>query len=220
MLGTEKLYDNHQLICIVARKKTIETDTILEATRQVLLLQGSDATTAEIAKALDISEGTIFSRFKTKKELFLAAIRQVVQKDWVKEVLAARLLETETVDTLFRELASQGLGHIRKRLPLVFVSLTYFGSRMREMEQMKDKSPILRDTEHLQSVFEIMVKQGKLQACNTQVLANLFLGGLHSRVLLEKHVGDHCCLAIEAEFINQFCQTLLDSLRPSAITPN
>ena len=56
------------------RPVSIHNDAILEAASQVFLAHGYQASTAEIARRAGVSEGSIFKRFKTKTDLFLAAM--------------------------------------------------------------------------------------------------------------------------------------------------
>jgi AcrR family transcriptional regulator len=58
----------------MARPRTIDNETILDAARQVFLVRGFSATTAEIARKAGIAEGSIFRRYPTKNHLFLAAM--------------------------------------------------------------------------------------------------------------------------------------------------
>jgi len=58
----------------VARPRSISDEQIIEAARSAFLDKGMAATTAEIAKLAGVSEGTIFKRFATKNDLFLAAM--------------------------------------------------------------------------------------------------------------------------------------------------
>lgn len=56
------------------RPRTISDEEILDAARELFLERGPSVSTAEIARAAGISEGTIFKRFPTKDALFLAAM--------------------------------------------------------------------------------------------------------------------------------------------------
>ncbi len=56
------------------RPRTISDEEILDAARTLFLERGPSVSTAEIARAAGISEGTIFKRFPTKDALFMAAM--------------------------------------------------------------------------------------------------------------------------------------------------
>jgi len=54
----------------MGRVPTIDTQTILDAAREVFMEDGMQGTTAEIARRAGVSEGTVFRRFATKETLF------------------------------------------------------------------------------------------------------------------------------------------------------
>src|SRR6188768_505357 len=56
------------------RPPVISSERLLEVAREVFLELGIRATTAEVASRAGIAEGTIFHRFKSKEELFHAAM--------------------------------------------------------------------------------------------------------------------------------------------------
>ena len=58
----------------MTRSKTVSDEEILRAARSLFLEAGIKASTKEIAKTAGISEAVIFQRFKTKEELFFAAM--------------------------------------------------------------------------------------------------------------------------------------------------
>jgi len=58
----------------MARPVTIRTEQIVETARSLFLEHGFKLSTARIAKAVGISEGSIFKRFATKEALFAAAM--------------------------------------------------------------------------------------------------------------------------------------------------
>ena len=65
----------------MARPRTISNDAILAAARQVFLAHGYQAPTAEIARLAGVSEGALFQRFRTKAELFVAAMHDAARHD-------------------------------------------------------------------------------------------------------------------------------------------
>ena len=56
------------------RPPVISTERLLDVAREVFLELGIRATTSEVATRAGIAEGTIFHRFKSKEELFRAAM--------------------------------------------------------------------------------------------------------------------------------------------------
>src|ERR1700730_15422515 len=85
----------------MARPVSIKTETIIEAARQVFLERGIQATTAEVGERAGISEGTIFKRYKSKIDLFHAAMGDnLVVPDWTQR-LAARVGQGSVEENLF-----------------------------------------------------------------------------------------------------------------------
>ena len=58
----------------MARKKTITDEAILAAAREVFSQRGFSAPTRDIARSAGISEGVLFQRYRTKADLFFAAM--------------------------------------------------------------------------------------------------------------------------------------------------
>jgi len=82
-----------------AKKKTVKQQRVIDAAIKLFAEKGySNTSTAEIAKAADVSEGTIFKHYKTKEQLLLSLIIPSV-KDFLPAVLEEVLKETLTEDT-------------------------------------------------------------------------------------------------------------------------
>src|SRR4051812_19786243 len=60
----------------MGRPKTIEDDELLDVARRVFREHGHTETTMHVAQAAGISEAILYKRFKTKDELFFAALNQ------------------------------------------------------------------------------------------------------------------------------------------------
>ena len=58
----------------MGRPVHISKERILAAARSVFLEHGFSASTAKVAQAAGVSEGSIFKRFPTKEALFVAAM--------------------------------------------------------------------------------------------------------------------------------------------------
>ena len=56
------------------RPRRIDDATLLEAARAVFVENGPGATTREVARRAGVSEGVLFQRYKTKADLFFAAM--------------------------------------------------------------------------------------------------------------------------------------------------
>src|SRR4051812_37493303 len=105
----------------MSRPVSIKDETIIEAARAVFLERGFAATTAEIAERAGVSEGTLFNRFKTKAELFHAAMHShLEQLGWLND-LERRVGQGELREHL-HELGEAGIQFFRQLMPLIMMS--------------------------------------------------------------------------------------------------
>ncbi len=58
----------------MARTRTIADEDLLSAARALFVQRGAAASTKDIARRAGVSEGVLFQRFRTKEELFFAAM--------------------------------------------------------------------------------------------------------------------------------------------------
>src|SRR5215470_8271638 len=105
---------------LMVRPARITDSQILVAARDVFLERGISATTAEVARRAGIAEGSIFKRFKTKLDLFRAAMQPTIDDpEWLKT------LAGHAGTDLRQALVSVGLQAIafyRQLLPLKMMS--------------------------------------------------------------------------------------------------
>lgn len=59
----------------MGRRKTVEDETILAAARQIFTTRGHQASTRDVSDAAGISQAVLFQRYKTKQDLFFAAMQ-------------------------------------------------------------------------------------------------------------------------------------------------
>src|SRR5215467_1285103 len=105
----------------MARPVSIRDETIIEAAREVFLERGIQATTAEVAERAGVSEGSVFKRFKSKSELFRAAMGdKLVEPEFVKG-LSAMVGQGDVRENLF----NLGMGIVRffrELIPLMMMA--------------------------------------------------------------------------------------------------
>src|SRR5579883_458509 len=105
----------------MARPATIKDETIIEAARAVFLARGIRATTAEVAERAGISEGTIFNRFKSKVDLFRAAMQfKLEEPEWIKDL--AKLVGKGKIDETLVQIGLQVIGFLRTCIPLMMMA--------------------------------------------------------------------------------------------------
>ncbi|MEU4802774.1 TetR/AcrR family transcriptional regulator [Actinosynnema sp. NPDC023587] len=75
-------------------------EAIVAATVPLLLTQGANVTTSQIAQAAGIAEGTVFRAFKDKRELIATCVRSVLAVDGELTVLAEARQVAQLADRL------------------------------------------------------------------------------------------------------------------------
>jgi AcrR family transcriptional regulator len=100
----------------VPRKKTITEESLLDVARQVFVEHGFAASTKEIARRAGVSEALLFQRYRTKAELFFAAM--VPPAIELGEQMRQVYPESELRDAIER-LAFALLDYFRGALPVL-----------------------------------------------------------------------------------------------------
>src|SRR5580692_12868367 len=105
----------------MARPVSIKDETIIDAARAVFLERGIQATTAEVAGRAGVSEGSVFKRFKSKGELFRAAMGDRLVEPAFLQSLGARVGVSEVRDNLFA-FGMEMIAFFRELLPMMMMA--------------------------------------------------------------------------------------------------
>ena len=168
----------------MARPSTIKDETILDAAREVFLSRGAQATTAEVAERAGVSEGTLFNRFKTKDELFRAAmLSHGARIPWVA-TLEDRVGKGKVRDHMI-DLGLQIVEFFRVLMPFMMMSWSNKGSQdLPAVMLVKDPPPAVA-MRKVTAYFEAEGQAGRIRKTNPEILARAFIGGLQSYVFFE-----------------------------------
>lgn len=169
----------------MARTASIRDETILQAAREVFLARGIQATTAEVAERAGISEGTIFNRFKSKDELFRAAMLSHSGDEipWVAS-LDARVGKGRVRDHMI-DLGLQIIEFFRALMPLMMMSWSNRGpDGLPHMLREPNPPPVVA-MRKVTAYFEAEVRAGRIRKTSPAVLARTYVGGLQSFVFFE-----------------------------------
>ena len=101
------------------RNKTITDEEILAVARSLFLQEGARASTKTLAKIVGISEAVIFQRFKTKEDLFFAAM--VLPEAQLESIFSVQPGQNEVTVNL-KLISLQIVEYFRKVMP-IFLSL-------------------------------------------------------------------------------------------------
>lgn len=157
----------------MARTRTISDEQILEAALEVFLERGPQGTTAEIARRAGISEGTIFRRYDTKEELFIAAMSSWSGPDWLG-LLEEMQGKGELEENLLR-LAEAMLGFYEEMIPRISLSISC-GEHIGELfRRLTGEPPVIKAIKKLTAYFAAEQALGRVAAGDPEIMARIFM---------------------------------------------
>jgi AcrR family transcriptional regulator len=167
----------------------ISRERLLEIAREVFLEHGIRATTAEVATRAGVAEGTIFLRFKSKVDLFRAAMQfDPDQAMAFVEALPARAGSSDLRATLC-DFAEGFLRLGRVAVPVMMMTWSnpdQTGCVDRSSERGQRHRRVLGA---LQRFFELELASGRLREVDAELLARMLMGSLHHFVMAEVVAG-------------------------------
>jgi AcrR family transcriptional regulator len=192
------------------RPPVISTERLLEVARQVFLELGIRATTSEVATRAGIAEGTIFHRFKSKEELFRAAMNFDPDSALrLAQGLAARAGQGELRQTLV-EFAERFMEFGRAAMPMMMMSWSNPESLCadRTSERATRYHKVIAA---LGQYLDAEMKAGRLRRVDSEVVARMLIGSLHHYCMIELFVGASSERFTHHELAQQVVDVLLAS---------
>lgn len=168
----------------MARPTVIRNEVILEAARTVFLERGILATSAEVAQRAGVSEGSIFKRFKTKAELFRAAMGVDLEdvlpalRDLVSRV-GTRSVEQNLVDA-----GIQTVVFFERVMPIVMMSWSNPKLPGCTHGYSSDPAP-LRAQRFVADYLDAEARLGRIAPTKSEIIARAYLGALSNYVFSE-----------------------------------
>jgi len=201
------------------RPPVITDDRLLECAREVFLTRGIRATTAEVAERAQISEGTIFHRYKTKDALFRAAMQfDPEEVPRIIDALTPRAGEGDLRETLIA-LALRILSFGRVGLPMMMMAWSNPGSDF-SLEKMLVNKQLAheRPFRTLKTFFDAEMERGRLGPVNSEVLTRMFVGTLRDFCMNELLSNSEGRMAPQ-ELAENVVDLILRAARPSQELP-
>ena len=200
----------------MARTRSIQDEQILAAARDVFLEHGLAATTAEIARRANISEGTIFKRFETKDRLFFAAMCLSALPTSLKE--ASTLVGTRSVGENLGQMCAELIAFFEQMIPRMSMIMTRQGPSA-AAPRFDEQAPPLRLIRLMTSYLDDEQRQGRLRAdlgaTRAEITARMLIAACHHYAFLEVS-GLHLYQPMpEAEYIQGIVDHVLTSLGAS-----
>lgn len=201
----------------MGRPEVISRDAILESARRIFLEKGFGASTAAIARAAGVSEGSIFKRFPTKADLFREAI--MVPELPLAEELEALLSEGPFAEGLER-VGLRLIELFREMLPRLMMAWAHQGEAdptrpFGLMCPSDGGEPMpLRLLKTLAAQFEQQQRAGRMRAVDPEILARMLIGSCHNFAFFEI-IGAHRRQPLAASsFVRGVVDALLDGVAP------
>lgn len=201
----------------MARPTVIQTEQILDAARAVFLEKGVAATSAEVAQRAGVSEGSIFKRFKTKSELFQAAMGMDLEDlPRALEVLPS-LAGHATVEANLVAAGLQSIGFFERLMPLMMMRWANPKTCFSAGLQGKEEPPPIRAQRHIAEYLRREIDLGRLREVDTQTIARAFMGALSTYVFSELLTSDREAGHIESrQYVAVYVRTLLGGMESEA----
>lgn len=200
----------------MARPVSIKDETILAAAREVFLERGIQATTAEVAERAGVSEGSVFKRWKSKVELFRAAMGEDVrhvEPPWVRS-LAGRVGKGDVREGLFT-LGMDMLAFFRDLMPLMMMSWSNPGPDGLPHVMTGPNPPPVRAMKQLIGYFEAEMRAGRVRRHDPEIVARTFAGSINNFVFFELITRESGELPVGAEtFVRGLVSLLWAGLDP------
>jgi AcrR family transcriptional regulator len=198
------------------RPPIISNEKLLEVAREVFLELGIRATTLEVARRAGVAEGTLFHRFKSKEDLFRAAMQfDPDQALAFVEALPARAGRGDLRRTLL-EFAEEFLRLCRIAVPVMMMSWSNPDSQLSQ-DRLSDKGERhKRAIRAITAFFDAEMRGGRIAALDPRVLARMLLGSLHHYCMSELIAPGAVSLSPD-KFAGQVVDVLL---RAAALPPS
>jgi AcrR family transcriptional regulator len=166
----------------LARPTIIDDELLLAVASKLFSERGLSVTTAEIARDAGVSEGSIFRRYKSKSELFVAAMTgtEVGWLDWLDESALDQPLRANLVR--FSEAA---IDHLLRALPKFYMLVGSGIVQACDVSQKFDVPPPIYVIRSLTRYLELERRAGRVKAVDPEVVARSLVGAVHNYAFFE-----------------------------------
>lgn len=196
----------------MGRPRTIADDELLEIARKVFRDYGHNATTRQVADAAGISQGVLFQRFKTKDELFFAALSHHSSS---LAALTAIDATRHTPRTYLAEFGARAREHYRNVIPNILTIAAHpkseYGAEMMRQIHRHNRAG------EMSAILEIQLKKwqqaGEIGPGPVVNFAHTFLHALHTKAMVEVLSGREKSPS-QPEDMQEFVDVFWHGLKP------
>lgn len=201
------------------RPPVISTERLLEVAREVFLELGIRATTLEVASRAGIAEGTIFTRFKSKADLFRAAMQFDPDEALAFVERLPSLAGQPDLRRTLADFAEEFLRIGRVAVPVMMMSWSNPESQPCGEHIGERSARHKRVVGAIISFFEAEMSIGRVRVQSPEVLARMLLGSLHQYCMSELFARDVGGVTPQA-FAGQVVDVLLAAVAVEAKRPS
>lgn len=171
----------------MGRNKQVSDEALLEAAKAVFVEQGFGASTREVARSAGISEAVLYQRYRTKLELFFAAMIPP-PIELAPPTGDSRRGVTDDLGAL----ATSIMGYFRDAMPVLLQLVTHPSFNLTELADRESRLPLHGLGEAIAACLEQHRAQGSItsDAARVQAATLTLLSTLHSLALFER-MGVH-----------------------------
>lgn len=167
----------------MSRPASIKNESILDAARKVFLQHGYLASTAQLARAAGVSEGSLFKHFKSKNHLFCEAMRAETRvREYEQDLLHA--VGRNPIHTTLERICQKLLAHFQVVMPRI-ITFHSSGVSAPHCEGAGDRPPQLEHVDVLARYFREEIRLGRLKLDAPEILAHALVAGLIHYVLCD-----------------------------------
>lgn len=201
----------------VGRNKTIDDSEILEVARRVFQEHGHAATTRDVARAAGISQSVLYQRFKTKDDLFFAAMAPSPPN-------MAALLGDEgdgfgNVEHHLGDIALRVLAYFDTVMPSILHLVTHPAFDPKVIAWAHDRILAAGLAKALAERLDVLQQKGFLGSVDPRAAAETFLATLHSFAMIHILAGISPKPMDEVR-VRGFVRILWHGLRPNHADPD
>jgi len=196
----------------MARKKIISDADLLAAARNVFVERGFGASTREIARRAGVSEGVLFQRYATKRELFFAAMVLPAP-----DPIARRDVDVADGFERLVELAEGITDYFRQTVPVLLPLMTHPGFSFEEFARRHPNSPLDELRRRLVGFFTEERDAGRIREVHPGAAALMVLSVAQTIAFFER-MGAHGG-HFPPELLRRGLRCLWDGLAPPTSRP-
>ncbi len=172
----------------MGRHKQVSDEAVLLAAKAVFVEQGFGASTREVARRAGISEAVLYQRYKTKLELFFAAM---IPPPLELAAVPGNGLKLGVMEDL-GALASSIMGYFREAMPVLLQLVTHPSFKLTDLAERESRLPLHGLGEAIAACLERHRALGSITSDHARIQAATLtlLSALHSLALFER-MGIH-----------------------------